>query len=231
MSQLWGMSKIPASAANCGLLAKFSSVSFLANRGLSCRWVRSASGDDGRKLFQHVGHRGPVYKGLGAMNPCDNLHLHLLYCCHRVSTQLKLTNISYVMVLVAQTVKLIANRHVYAAVKANVKMLYAFFWVIPWRLKFICRRLGKLCYILICANLPINMEQTECSETSAYKLQTPGNYPKESIQHLEHGESLKSRNAKMLSSNFFFLSLRLNICILNRWTFVFPGLNTRFVSW
>jgi hypothetical protein len=32
-----------------------------------------ASGDDGRKLFQYVGHRGPVYKGLGAMNPCDNL--------------------------------------------------------------------------------------------------------------------------------------------------------------
>ena len=37
------------------------------------------------------------------------------------------------------------------------------------------------------------MEQTECSETSAYKLQTPGNYPKESIQHTEHVESLKSR--------------------------------------
>ena len=31
--------------------------------------------------------------------------------------------------------------------------------------------------------LPMKMEQTECSETSAYKLQTPGNYPKESIQH------------------------------------------------
>jgi hypothetical protein len=46
----------------------------LANRGLSRQWVRSASGDDGRKLFQHVGHRGPVYTGLGAMNPCDNLH-------------------------------------------------------------------------------------------------------------------------------------------------------------
>ena len=40
---------------------------------------------------------------------------------------------------------------------------------------------------------PMNMEQTECSETLAYKLQTPGNYPKESIQHTEHGESLKSR--------------------------------------
>jgi len=39
--------------------------------------------------------------------------------------------------------------------------------------------------------LPMKMEQTECSETSAYKFQAPGNYPKESIQHTEHGESLK----------------------------------------
>ena len=41
--------------------------------------------------------------------------------------------------------------------------------------------------------MPMKMEQTECSETSAYKIQTPGNYPKESIQHTEHGESLKLR--------------------------------------
>ena len=34
---------------------------------------------------------------------------------------------------------------------------------------------------------------TECSETSAYKIQTPGNYPEESTQHSEQGESLKSR--------------------------------------
>jgi len=27
------------------------------------------------------------------------------------------------------------------------------------------------------------MEQTECSETSAYKIQTPGNYPEENTQH------------------------------------------------
>ena len=40
---------------------------------------------------------------------------------------------------------------------------------------------------------PMKMEQTDCSETSAYKIQTPGNYPGESIQHLEHGRSLKSR--------------------------------------
>jgi hypothetical protein len=25
--------------------------------------------------YSNVGHTGPVYKGLGAMNPCDNLHL------------------------------------------------------------------------------------------------------------------------------------------------------------
>jgi len=37
----------------------------------------------------------------------------------------------------------------------------------------------------------MEMEQTECSETSAYKLQTPGNYPKESIKQTEHGESQK----------------------------------------
>jgi len=40
----------------------------------------------------------------------------------------------------------------------------------------------------------MKMEQAECSETSAYKIQTPGNYPKENIQHTEHGESWKSRN-------------------------------------
>ena len=39
----------------------------------------------------------------------------------------------------------------------------------------------------------MKMEQTECSETSPYKTQKPGNYPKERIQHSENGESLKSR--------------------------------------
>ena len=29
----------------------------------------------------------------------------------------------------------------------------------------------------------MKMEQTECSETSAYNIQTPGNYPEESIKH------------------------------------------------
>jgi len=41
--------------------------------------------------------------------------------------------------------------------------------------------------------LPACKDGTECSETSAYKIQTPGNYPEENIQHSEHDESLKSR--------------------------------------
>ena len=34
---------------------------------------------------------------------------------------------------------------------------------------------------------------TGCSETSACRIQTPGNYQEENIEHSEHGESLKSR--------------------------------------
>jgi hypothetical protein len=37
------------------------------------------------------------------------------------------------------------------------------------------------------------MKMEQCSETSEYKTQTPGNCPKEIIQHSEQGESLKSR--------------------------------------
>jgi len=37
----------------------------------------------------------------------------------------------------------------------------------------------------------MKMEHTECYETSAYKIQTPGNYLEENIQHSEHGDSLK----------------------------------------
>jgi hypothetical protein len=37
------------------------------------------------------------------------------------------------------------------------------------------------------------MGQTVCFGTSAYKIQMQGNYPEESMQHSEHGESLKSR--------------------------------------
>jgi hypothetical protein len=39
----------------------------------------------------------------------------------------------------------------------------------------------------------MKMEQTDCSETSAHKIQTPRNNPKERVKHPEHGQSLKSR--------------------------------------
>jgi hypothetical protein len=48
-------------------------------------------------------------------------------------------------------------------------------------------------YFILHTYVPMKIDQTQCSESSAFKLQTPGNYPEESIQHTEHGESLKSR--------------------------------------
>jgi len=39
----------------------------------------------------------------------------------------------------------------------------------------------------------MKMEPIEGSETSAIRTKTPGNYPKENILHIQHGESLKSR--------------------------------------
>jgi hypothetical protein len=42
------------------------------------------------------------------------------------------------------------------------------------------------------SHLPAYEDGTECSETSEYKIQPPGNCPEESIQHSEHGGSLKS---------------------------------------
>jgi len=52
--------------------------------------------------------------------------------------------------------------------------------------------------VILHTYLPMKMEQAECSETSAYKIQTPENYPEESIQRSEHGESLKSSTESVL---------------------------------
>jgi hypothetical protein len=35
-------------------------------------------------------------------------------------------------------------------------------------------------------------ELTYCPETSAHKIQKPGDHPKESIQHLVHGEKFET---------------------------------------
>ena len=53
-------------------------------------------------------------------------------------------------------------------------MLYAFFWVIPRCLNFICRRFGTLSHL----HRPIKKEETECSETSEYKNSDAGELPR-----------------------------------------------------
>ena len=94
------------------------------------------------------------------------------------------------------------QRHVSVSPDSAVMPLYAFFWVIPRHPNFICWCFGTLCVFHLhgqvgvkkhSSHLPAYEDGTESSETSAYKIQTPGNYPEESIQHSEHSESLKSR--------------------------------------
>ena len=65
------------------------------------------------------------------------------------------------------------------------------------------------------SSLPVKMERTECSETSAYKIQTPGNYPEENIQHTENSESLKSRMLKHVLVLRYFVKF---VCAVKRVT-------------
>jgi hypothetical protein len=51
----------------------------------------------------------------------------------------------------------------------------------------------KLLRVIFWVHRPMKMEQTQYSETSAIKHHTPGNNPKDYMQHLEHGDSLNSR--------------------------------------
>jgi hypothetical protein len=84
------------------------------------------------------------------------------------------------------------------------RVLYVFFWVISQRLNFICRRFGTLClfhlYRRVCVEfytyLPMKMEQTQCSKTSTYEIQTPGNYPEENIQN----NSLSVRSSREIDN-------------------------------
>jgi len=77
------------------------------------------------------------------------------------------------------------------------------------------------------SHIPACEDGTECSETSAHKIQTPGNYPEESIQPSGHGKSLKSRIVKCLRmicdvtyaliyEEFIFIFLLINF-ITKRW--------------
>jgi len=68
----------------------------------------------------------------------------------------------------------------------NLPFCILSFGVIPRRLNFMFRHFGTFCSIFTGrVRFPhdIRKWKTECSETSAYKIQTPGNHPKERIQH------------------------------------------------
>ena len=49
----------------------------------------------------------------------------------------------------------------------------------------------------------MKMEPIVRSETSAIRTQTPGNYPKRNNLHLEHGESLRTRDFKCFNVKFY----------------------------
>jgi hypothetical protein len=59
--------------------------------------------------------------------------------------------------------------------------------------------------------LPAYEDGTECSETSAYKIHTPGNYPEESIHHSEYSERLKSRIIHQHMLERFYKETRRNV--------------------
>ena len=94
-------------------------------------------------------------------------------------------------------------------------MLYSFSWVNPRSLNSIRRCFGTSCLFHLHGRYkltaPVKMKQTGCSETSAHQIQTPGNHPKERIQHSEQGESLKSRRNKERRDVFLYFPSRSSI--------------------
>jgi hypothetical protein len=66
---------------------------------------------------------------------------------------------------------------------------YIFFWVLPRRLNIKSRRFGTHFRFHLHGWVGVN---DECSETSAFNMQTPGKYSEENIPYLQHGESLKT---------------------------------------
>ena len=80
----------------------------------------------------------------------------------------------------------------------------------------------------------MKMEQTECSETSAYIIQTPGNYPKEIIQHSEQGEILKSRFVWLSPTINRLKALqhrKISQALYNSYMFVELNLLNNIVTW
>ena len=78
---------------------------------------------------------------------------------------------------------------------------------------------------------PMNMEQSECSETSAYKIQTPENHPKErKKKHSLQDKSLKSRIIKFCRWLFriywFLIHIYPYVLTISRCSYVMSLTNT-----
>jgi hypothetical protein len=71
--------------------------------------------------------------------------------------------------------------------------------------------------VILHTYLPMKMEQTECSETLALKLQMLVNNLEERIQHSKHSESLKSRNIMFVSVGHFSWLMKNCNCDINVW--------------
>jgi hypothetical protein len=62
------------------------------------------------------------------------------------------------------------------------------------------------------------MKMEQCSETSAFKIQAPGNYPEESIQHSEQGESLNQENILLKDRVFGLIYEYKAVSSLKNWS-------------
>ena len=80
--------------------------------------------------------------------------------------------------------------------KTSFEMFYSLFWSISQCLTFMCWCFGILCLFHLHKTYT---DWIKCSETSAYKIQTPGSHPNERIQRSEHGEGLQSRTPSRYS--------------------------------
>ena len=99
-------------------------------------------------------------------------------CNHIFITCSKWSNMSVVSIMPSQ-------------IGFKQQVVRAFFWIIPWCLNFTCRR-----FRILSAS---EMEQTECFEMLAYKIQTLGNYQDESVNNIL---SFLGRNTMLIPTSF-----------------------------
>jgi hypothetical protein len=104
----------------------------------------------------------------------------------------------------------------------SIIYLHSLFSVIPLILNFKWRRFGTSCLFQFhrwCKQLTAPTKKEQNVPKRQHKFQTPGNNPKEIIQHLQNGESFKSRSIclRKILSPFLIskyknrLSLRLEV--------------------